>query len=136
MIGGCGTLVAIYLRRALHETTTEESRSQKHSDNLKELLTKHTKAVVVIACFASEGSLTFHTLTTYMQKYLITTTGFDKQTARTIMTAALFIFILFQPIAGIIADEIRTKTLRIIWSILSATFIFPGLWIISNTHNI
>lgn len=71
-----------------------------------------------------------------MQKYLITTTGFDKHTATTIMTAVLFIFILFQPIAGIIADKIGTKTLLIIWSILSAIFTFPGLWIIGNTHNI
>ncbi|WP_273783576.1 MFS transporter [Bartonella sp. AU15XJBT] len=136
VIGGCGALIAIYLRRSLHETTTKESRSHKHSGSLKELLTKHTKAVVVIACFASGGSLTFYTFTTYMQKYLITTTGFDKHTATTIMTAVLFIFILFQPIAGIIADKIGTKTLLIIWSILSAIFTFPGLWIIGNTHSI
>ncbi|WP_019218864.1 MFS transporter [Bartonella florencae] len=136
VIGGCGALVAIYLRRSLHETTTKESRSQKQAGSLKELLTKHTKAFVVIACFASGGSLTFYTCTTYMQKYLITTTGFDKQIATTIMTAVLFIFILFQPIAGIIADKIGTKTLLIIWSILSVISTFPGLWIIGNTDSI
>lgn len=70
-----------------------------------------------------------------MQKYLITTTGFDRHTATTIMTAALFVFILFQPIAGILADKIGTKTLLIIWSILSALFTFPGLSIIGNTQS-
>ncbi len=52
------------------------------------------------------------------------------------MTAALFVFMLLQPIARIIADKIGTQTLLIIWSILSVLFTFPGLWIIGNTHNI
>ncbi|MET3589519.1 MHS family alpha-ketoglutarate permease-like MFS transporter [Bartonella silvatica] len=135
VIGGIGAIVAIYLRRSLHETTTKESRSQKHTGSLKELFTNHKKAFFSIALFASGGSLTFYTCTTYMQKYLITTTGFDKHTATTIMTAALFIFILFQPLAGILADKIGTKTLLIIWSILSTIFTFPGLFIVGNTHS-
>ncbi|WP_208431378.1 MFS family transporter [Bartonella doshiae] len=134
-IGGLGAIIAIYLRRSLHETTTKESRSKKHTGSLKELLTKHRKAFLTIACFASGGSLTFYTCTTYMQKYLITTTGFDKHTATTIMTVALFVFILFQPLFGFLADKIGTKTLLIIWSILSALFTFPGLILIGNTHN-
>ncbi|WP_273759384.1 MFS family transporter [Bartonella sp. ML70XJBT.G] len=134
-IGGCGAVVAIYLRRSLHETTTKESRSKKHTGSLRELFSKHSKAFVVIALFASGGSLTFYTCTTYMQKYLVTTTGFDKHTATTIMTAALFIFVLFQPLAGVLADKIGTKTLLIIWSILSALTTFPGLSIIGNTHS-
>ncbi|ENN94350.1 MFS family transporter [Bartonella vinsonii] len=135
VIGGLGAVVAIYLRRSLPETTTKESCSQQQTGSLKELFTKHSKAFFVIACFASGGSLTFYTCTTYMQKYLITTTGFDRHTATTIMTAALFVFILFQPIAGILADKIGTKTLLIIWSILSALFTFPGLSIIGNTQS-
>ncbi|WP_317993465.1 MFS transporter [Bartonella gliris] len=135
VIGGLAAIVAIYLRYSLHETTTKESRSRQHTGSLKELLTKHGKAFFVIACFASGGSLTFYTCTTYMQKYLITTSGFDKHTATTIMTAALFVFILFQPLAGILADKIGTKTLLIIWSILSALSTFPGLSIIGSTHN-
>uniref|UniRef100_UPI0035D05900 MFS transporter n=1 Tax=Bartonella sp. AA16SXTY TaxID=3243429 RepID=UPI0035D05900 len=134
-LGGSGAVVAIYLRRSLHETTTKESRSERSTGSLKELFTKHSKAFIVIALFASGGSLTFYTCTTYMQKYLITTTGFDKHTATTIMTVALFIFILFQPLAGTLADKIGTKTLLIIWSVLSALCTFPGLSIIGNTNS-
>ncbi|WP_455480354.1 MFS family transporter [Bartonella sp. B12(2025)] len=135
VIGGFGAVVTIYLRRSLHETTTKESRSKQDNGSLKELLTKHIKAFFVIACFASGGSLTFYTCTTYMQKYLVTTTGFDKHTATTIMTVALFIFILLQPVCGILADKIGTKTLLIIWSILSSIFTLPGLIIIGNTQS-
>ncbi|MCZ2158301.1 MFS family transporter [Bartonella sp. 220] len=134
-IGGLAAVVALYLRRSLHETTTKESRSRKQTGSLKELLSKHKKAFFVIVIFASGGSLTFYTCTTYMQKYLITTTGFDKHTATTIMTAALFIFILLQPIFGILADKIGTKNLLILWSGLSTLFTIPGLLIIGHTHN-
>ncbi|MDD9332781.1 MAG: MFS transporter, partial [Bartonella sp.] len=73
--------------------------------------------------------------TTYMQKYLITTTGFDKHTATTIMTIALFVFMLLQPAFGALADKIGTKTSLLIWSVLSVIFTIPGLYMIGNTNN-
>ncbi|WP_375695391.1 MFS transporter, partial [Bartonella sp. AC90GZZY] len=106
VIGGFGAIVAIYLRRSLHETTTKESRSKKHAGSIRELLHHHKKAFFLVIGFTAGGSLTFYTYTTYMQKYLITTTGFDKHTATTIMTAALFIFVLLQPLFGFLADKI------------------------------
>ncbi|WP_273722922.1 MFS family transporter [Bartonella sp. AU18XJBT] len=135
VIGGCGAIVAIYLRRSLHETTTKESRSQKHTGSLKELLGKHGKAFLLVIGFTAGGSLIFYTSTTYMQKYLITTSGFDKPTANTIMTAALFVFMLLQPLFGSLADKIGTKTSLLIWSTLSIIFIVPGLRIIGSTHD-
>ncbi|WP_375649772.1 MFS family transporter [Bartonella sp. OT172YNZD] len=135
VIGGCGAIVAIYLRRSLHETTTKESRSQKHTGSLKELLRNHGKAFLLVIGFTAGGSLIFYTSTTYMQKYLITTSGFDKPTANTIMTAALFVFMLLQPLFGSLADKIGTKTSLLIWSTLSIIFIVPGLRIIGSTHD-
>ncbi len=135
VIGGCGAIVAIYLRRSLHETTTKESRSQKHTGSLKELLHNHGKAFLLVIGFTAGGSLIFYTSTTYMQKYLITTSGFDKPTANTIMTAALFVFMLLQPLFGSLADKIGTKTSLLIWSTLSIIFIVPGLRIIGSTHD-
>ncbi|EJF84543.1 MFS transporter, metabolite:H+ symporter (MHS) family protein [Bartonella elizabethae Re6043vi] len=134
-IGGCGAIVAIYLRRSLHETTTKESRSKKQAGSLKELLRNHTKAFLLVIGFTAGGSLTFYTCTTYMQKYLITTTGFDKHTATTIMTAALFVFMLLQPLFGSLADKIGTKASLLIWSSLSIIFTIPALKIIGNTND-
>ncbi|WP_208440511.1 MFS family transporter [Bartonella raoultii] len=134
-IGGCGAIIALYLRRSLHETTTEESRSQKHTGSLIELLRNHRRAFFLVIGFAAGGSLTFYTYTTYMQKYLITTTGFDKHTATTIMTAALFIFMLLQPAFGFLADKIGTKTSLLIWSILSIICTTPALKMIGSTNN-
>ncbi|WP_208440654.1 MFS family transporter [Bartonella raoultii] len=135
IIGGFGAMVAIYLRSSLHETTTEESRSTQHAGSIRELLRNHTKAFFLVIGFTAGGSLTFYTYTTYMQKYLITTTGFDKHTATTIMTAALFIFVLLQPLVGSLADKIGTKILLISWSALSIISTIPVLKMIGNAHN-
>lgn len=48
--------------------------------------------------FTAGGSLSFYTFTTYMQKYLVNTAGMDAKMASGIMTAALFVFMLLQPI--------------------------------------
>ncbi|MET3589518.1 MHS family alpha-ketoglutarate permease-like MFS transporter [Bartonella silvatica] len=135
VIGGFGAIISIYLRHLLHETTTKESRSQKHTGSLRELLRNHKKAFFLVIGFTAGGSLTFYTYTTYMQKYLITTTGFDKHTATTIMTAALFIFVLLQPIFGSLADKIGAKAFLIIWSSLSIICTIPALRIIGGTND-
>ncbi|MBX4335029.1 MFS family transporter [Bartonella raoultii] len=134
-IGGLGATVALYLRHLLHETSTEENRSKKQAGSLKELLCNHRKAFLLVIGFTAGGSLTFYTCTTYMHKYLITTTGFDKHTATTIITAALFIFMLFQPLFGFLSDKIGTRTLLLIWSILSIVYTIPILKIIGSTDN-
>ncbi|WP_375665721.1 MFS family transporter [Bartonella sp. TT121SHDZB] len=135
VIGGFGAIVAIYLRSLLHETTTLKSRSEQHAGSLKELFRNHKKAFFLVVGFTAGGSLTFYTYTTYMQKYLITTTGFDKQTATTIMTAALFIFVLLQPLFGSLADKIGARASLISWGALSIICTIPVLKMIGNAHN-
>ncbi|WP_455475177.1 MFS family transporter [Bartonella sp. B17] len=135
-IGGIGAIVAIYLRRSLHETTTKESRAKQKTGILKELLCNHRKIFFLVMAFTAGGSLTFYTYTTYMQKYLITTTGFDKHTATTMMTIALFIFVLLQPIFGSLADKIGIKSSMLIWSALSIIFTIPALKVIGNTNSV
>ncbi|WP_375608250.1 MULTISPECIES: MFS family transporter [unclassified Bartonella] len=135
VIGGFGAIVAIYLRSLLHETTTLKSRSEQHAGSLKELFRNHKKAFFLVVGFTAGGSLTFYTYTTYMQKYLITTTGFDKQTATTIMTAALFVFVLLQPLFGSLADKIGARASLISWGVLSIICTIPVLKMIGNAHN-
>ncbi|WP_336276547.1 MFS family transporter [Bartonella sp. CB178] len=134
-IGGLAAIVAVYLRRSLHETTTKEERTKQRSGSIKELLCNHTKSFFLIVVFSAGGSLAFYTYTTYMQKYLVTTAGFDKHTATTIMTAALFIFMLMQPVCGALADKIGVKTVILIWSVLAAIFTLPGMKIIRSTDS-
>ena len=59
------------------------------------------------------GTLAFYAYTTYMQKYLANTVGFDRATASRIMTAALFVFMLLQPLAGLLSDRVGRKPVMI-----------------------
>ena len=43
------------------------------------------------------GTLAFYAYTTYMQKFLVNTSGFSRETATQVMTAALFLFMCLQP---------------------------------------
>ena len=44
------------------------------------------------------GTLAFYAYTTYMQKFLVNTSGFGRETASQVMTAALFVFMCLQPL--------------------------------------
>ena len=55
------------------------------------------------------GGIGFYTYTTYMQKLLVNTAGFDKAVTSQIMTAVLATFLFFPPLAGWISDHVGRK---------------------------
>lgn len=134
-IGGLAAIVALYLRSNLHETSTATTRANKEAGSIIALLRNHGKSFLLVLGFTAGGSLTFYTYTTYMQKYLVTSAGFEKQTATTLMTGALFIFMIMQPFFGMLADRIGTKKSLIIWSLLSIFCTMPALKLIGSTSS-
>lgn len=135
VIGALTAIIAFYLRRSLHETSTEKSRTSVEAGSLISLLKNHTRSFLLVVGFTSGGSLTFYTYTTYMQKYLVTTTGFSAKDANTMMLAALFIFMILQPLFGMLADRIGTRTSLLMWSVLSIILTIPALSFIGSTHS-
>ena len=131
-IGGLAAIVALYLRSNLHETSTEETRSSKEAGSIIELLRNHGKAFLLVLGFTAGGSLTFYTYTTYMQKFLVTSAGFEKHAATTLMTIALFVFMIMQPFFGMLADRIGTRKSLLIWTVLSIICTIPALKIIGS----
>lgn len=135
IIGALTAVIALYLRMNLHETSTVESRSNPDAGSVKSLLKKHWKPFLLVIGFTAGGSLTFYTYSTYMQKFLITTSGFSEHTANTIMIGALFIFMILQPLFGMLADRIGSRNCLLIWSLLSVLLTIPALNIIGNTKS-
>ena len=66
--------------------------------------------------FTAGGSLSFYTFTTYMQKYLVNSAGMDAKTASGLMTLALFVFMLIQPLIGALSDKIGRRSSMLIFS--------------------
>ena len=75
--------------------------------------------------FTAAGSLTFYTFTTYMQKYLVNTAGMTASTASVIMTAALFVYMLVQPLFGAFSDKVGRRTSMLCFGVLATLFTVP-----------
>jgi MHS family alpha-ketoglutarate permease-like MFS transporter len=125
VVGAIVALIALFLRRSLHETTTASERSSKAAGSVAALLRNHTRAFVTVLGFTAGGSLIFYAFTTYMQKYLVNTVGMNTKTASHIMTACLLIYALLQPAFGALSDRIGRKTSMILFGLLAAICTTP-----------
>lgn len=111
VIGALLAVVALYLRRALPETAP--ATRDAGAGTLRALL-PHARALGLVLALTAGGSLCFYTYTTYMQKYLVNTAGMAVETASLVMTLALLVFMLLQPLFGALADVIgRRASLRL-----------------------
>ena len=109
VLGAVAALVALYLRKSLDETSTAKSRDSKEAGTLSGLM-KHKRAFLTVVGFTAGGSLIFYTFTTYMQKYLVNTAGMDAKTVSAVMTCALLVYMLMQPLFGALSDKIGRRT--------------------------
>lgn len=117
VIGGGLSLVALFLRRGLHETEVFSRQTARVESPLRELLRAHPREALTVVGLTLGGTLAFYTFTTYMQKFLVTTSGFSKNDATLISAAALFVYMLLQPVAGALSDRIGRKPLLIAFGI-------------------
>lgn len=130
-LGGLLAIVALYLRRSLHETLSSTTRQRKDAGTLSGLW-RNRRAFMIVLGFTAAGSLSFYTYTTYMQKYLVNTAGMDAKTASGVMTGALVVFMLLQPLFGALSDKIGRRTMMIIFGSMAALFTVPILSTLQN----
>ena len=134
LIGAIAAIVAMFLRRSLAETASAESMHNKEAGTIRGLL-HHKGAVLLVLGFTAGGSLIFYTFTTYMQKYLVNTAGMDAKSASTVMTLALFAYMVLQPVFGIISDHIGRKNSMICFSSLAVLATVPLLTALGSIAN-
>lgn len=99
-VGAVLAVVVFYLRRGLAET--ESYKNAKKTDAPKSgflmLLRNHPKETALVMLLTAGGTLAFYAYSIYMQKFLVNTSGFSKETATQINAITLFVFMLLQPI--------------------------------------
>ncbi|MGV3611886.1 MAG: MFS transporter [Fluviicola sp.] len=136
VIGAVLAVIALYLRRNLHETEAFESLKEKKKSKgtIRELL-KHPKAVLTVVGLTLGGTLAFYTYTTYMQKFLVNTVELDKEVSTLISFMSLLIFVILQPFFGALSDRIGRKPLLIGFGILGTIFTVPLLTALSGNHS-
>lgn len=133
-LGAVLAIVALWLRRQLDETSKQETRALKEAGSFKGLW-RNRRAFVMVLGFTAAGSLTFYTFTTYMQKYLVNTAGMSASTASMIMTAALFVYMLVQPLFGAFSDKVGRRTSMLCFGVLATLFTVPILSALQNVSS-
>jgi MHS family alpha-ketoglutarate permease-like MFS transporter len=126
-IGGALAVSVFWLRRRLDETESfhnargiDVPKSSSYS-----LFRNHPREALLVMALTAGGTLAFYAYTTYMQKFLVNTSGFSRETATRVTAAALFLFMLLQPIAGAISDRVGRKPLMISFGLAGLILTYP-----------
>ncbi|SDH08536.1 MFS transporter, MHS family, dicarboxylic acid transporter PcaT [Pseudomonas flavescens] len=134
VIGALCAVVAMYLRRGMEETDSFK-KTEAPKENIMRTLLRHPKELFTVVGLTMGGTLAFYTYTTYMQKYLVNSAGMSAKTASGIMTAALFLFMIMQPLFGALSDRIGRRTSMLWFGALGAIFTWPILALLQTVHN-
>ena len=135
---GAALSFAIYcLRRGIDETPDfkAENAPGRRAGVVANLWRHHRKSVLIAFGLAVGSNVAFYTYTTYMQKYLVVTSGFAKPVASQICAVATILAILFQPAFGALSDRIGRKPLLYWFAIGGILFTVPLMSAIGRTHD-
>jgi MHS family alpha-ketoglutarate permease-like MFS transporter len=137
VLGAALSFAIYWLRRGIAETPDfqAEPAPQRHANGIAELWRNHRRSVLIAFGLAVGSNVAFYTYTTYMQKYLVVTSGFPKATASQICAVATVIAILLQPLLGGLSDRIGRKPLLYWFAIGGMLFTVPLMTAIGHTHD-
>ncbi|SMF61715.1 MFS transporter [Allosphingosinicella indica] len=126
-LGAVLAVVVFYIRRRLAETesfTNAKASDAPRSSGIN-LFRDHPRQALLVMALTAGGTLAFYAYTTFMQKFLVNTSGFDRQTASQVMTLALFLFMCLQPLSGALSDRVGRKPVMVAFGVLGVIFTVP-----------
>jgi MHS family alpha-ketoglutarate permease-like MFS transporter len=135
VVGAVAAATIVLLRRHMHETASAADRSGAEAGSLAELFRHSTRAFLIVAALTAGGSLMFYSFTTYMQKFLVLTVGMTKEAATLMMTAVLVLFMIQQPLMGLLSDRIGRRTNMIVFAALGVVCTVPLFTALAATRS-
>jgi MHS family alpha-ketoglutarate permease-like MFS transporter len=137
VIGAALALGVFLLRRNMAETAefVATDAPADRRGGVRELWRNHRRSVLIAFGLAVGSNVAFYTYTTYMQKYLVVTSGLAKPLASQIMAAATLVAILLQPALGGLSDRIGRKPLLYWFAIGGIVGTVPLMTVIGRTHD-
>jgi MHS family alpha-ketoglutarate permease-like MFS transporter len=136
-IGALLAVVVFYLRRRLAETQSFHNAKAAKAPRSSgwTLFREHPREALLVMALTAGGTLAFYAYTTYMQKFLVNTSGFGREAATEISAAALFLFMLLQPAAGALSDRIGRKPLMIGFGVAGLLLTVPIFTTLETVRN-
>ena len=136
VIGGLLALVVFRIRRGLAETESYRNADRTAPPSgFWTLVTRHPRETMTVMLLTAGGTLAFYAYSIYLQKFLVNTSGFDRATASRISAAALFVFMLLQPLAGALSDRIGRKPLMVGFGLAGVCATYPIFVALERTRD-
>ncbi len=144
LIGSGGAIVVMLLRRGMDESDSFKAM-EKTSESGKEaagssrgslrVLLQYPRECLLVVGLTMGGTVAFYTYTTYMQKFMINTSGISKDAVAWINFVALLVFVVLQPIAGGLSDRIGRRKLLIFFGVAGTLLTVPIMTALAHTAN-
>ncbi len=131
---GAVLAVVAYLMRS-HMIETEAFKNAKRFDGSISALLQHPREVAIVVGLTLGGTVAFYTFTTYMQKFLVNTSGFSRDTATLISAAALVVYMVLQPAVGALSDRIGRRPILIAFGVLGTLATVPLLTVLQGVRD-
>ncbi|WP_181697321.1 MFS transporter [Nocardia sp. GTS18] len=141
LIGAGGAIVVMLLRRGMDESESFEAAtktaaaSPSSSRGSLRVLLQYPRECLLVVGLTMGGTVAFYTYTTYMQKFMINTSGISKDTVAWINFVALLVFVVLQPIAGGLSDRIGRRKLLIFFGVAGTLLTVPIMTALAHTAN-
>ena len=111
------------------------TRTQTERGSLLVLLIQHRRQTLWTIGISIGGTVAFYTFTIYLQKFMVNTTGFSRNTATLIATVALVIYMGCQPLFGLLSDLIGRRPVMMIFGVGGTFLTVPLMHALGATHS-
>jgi MHS family alpha-ketoglutarate permease-like MFS transporter len=128
VLGAIIGLTVFYLRRRMQESDDflvhqrelaeiKAGRRPRTRLGMTAIIREYPRGFAIAFGVAIGGGVVFYTYTGYLERYLVSARGFDKDDVSLMSFAALAVFLLLQPAAGWLADRIGARRVMGIFAI-------------------
>jgi MFS transporter, MHS family, alpha-ketoglutarate permease len=139
VIGAACAIIALWLRCGLDETSafraSASDRSGRASGASLRALARHPRQVATVFGLTAGGTVAFYTFTTYAQKFFVNTAGWTKPDATRVTAAAMAVFMLAQPVVGLLSDFVGRRPVLVAFGALGTLGTVPVLTALGGTQS-
>lgn len=125
VIGALCAVIALFLRRSMDESVVFTGSKVARQRGTIKLLLQHPREIAIVFGLTMGGTVSFYTFTTYAQKFLINSAGFDAKVATAVSASALLVFMFLQPLVGLLSDFTGRRPVLLAFGVLATLCTVP-----------